>query len=386
MEQKRQADGNAAISGAGITSLPIDDGGTARMDTAEILRLAQDVNRSYLMEHESKRILEDAGIKTTGGMVASSEDEAVETAMSIGYPIVLKIVSPRVVHKTDSGGVKLNLRNDAEVREAYRDILSRFKNEKIMGVSVQKMAPPGMEAIVGVARDESFGPVLMFGLGGIFAEVIKDVAFRVLPITEDTAAELIEEIKGYSLLRGYRGHSVDILALKRMLLRVSNLAIMHPEIRELDLNPVLLYPSGYLAVDARIFVDYAPREPVGKAPPAEDNLFELFYPQSIAILGATDAQGKLGYNVMQNLLSHQFAGKLYPINPRKETVLGVKAYGSILEVEEPVMQRSSSFLPGRCPGPSRIAATKASNISSWRRQASRKPERPAGRSRRASKN
>ena len=261
---------------------------------------------------------------------------AVEMSRSLGYPVVLKIVSPDVVHKTDSGGVKLNLRNDEDVREAYRDILSRFKNEKIIGVSVQKMAPAGIEAIVGVTRDESFGPVLMFGLGGIFAEVLKDVTFRVLPITEDSSTEMIEEIKGYSLLKGYRGQSVDIPALKELLLKVSNLAIMHPEIRELDLNPVLLYPSGYLAVDARIFVDYAPPTPLEEVPIEEDNLFKLFYPQSIAVLGATDSQDKLGYNVMWNLISHQFSGKLYPVNPRKETLLGLKAYRSILDVEEPV--------------------------------------------------
>lgn len=350
MEREKQTEGSSAISGIVTESMSqsirredisrasfsIDDEPAAQADSTEILRRAHAENRSYLMEHESKRILENAGIKTTGGMVASSEDAAVEMSRSLDYPIVLKIVSPDVVHKTDSGGVKLNLRNDGDVREAYRDILSRFKNEKIIGVSVQKMAPQGIEAIVGVTRDESFGPVLMFGLGGIFAEVLKDVTFRVLPITEDSTTEMIEEIKGYSLLKGYRGQSVDIPALKELLLKVSNLAIMHPEIAELELNPVLLYPSGYLAVDARIFVDYAPRKPVEEAPAAEDNLFELFYPQSIAVLGATDSQGKLGYNVMWNLISHQFSGKLYPVNPRKETLLGLKAYRSILDVEEPV--------------------------------------------------
>lgn len=333
MEQERRIDGNTAIHGVGFASLSVDDEDIAQMDTAEVLHLARAENRSYLMEHESKRILENAGVATTGGMIVLSEDEAAATAGGIDYPVVLKIVSPRVVHKTDSGGVRLNLSNDGEVREAYRDILSRFKNEKIIGVSVQKMAPPGIEAIVGVAQDESFGPVLMFGLGGIFAEVLKDVTFRVLPITEETAAEMIQEIKGYSLLRGYRGHSVDIPALTDLLVKVSNLVIMYPEIRELDLNPVLLYPSGYLAVDARIFVDYTPRKPMVMAPSAENNLFELFYPRSIAVLGATDVEGKLGCNVMQNLLSHQFSRRLYPINPRKATVLGLKAYGSILDVE-----------------------------------------------------
>ncbi|MGD0229511.1 MAG: GNAT family N-acetyltransferase [Syntrophorhabdales bacterium] len=352
MEREKRTQGSTPISGTGIVtestsrfvqredispaSFSGDDGHAAQVDSHAIVRRAHGENRTFLMEHESKRILEDAGIKTTGGMVASSEDEAAGMGRRLGYPVVLKIVSPDVVHKTDSGGVKLNLRNEGDVREAYRDILSRFANDRIIGVSVQKMAPAGIEAIVGVTRDESFGPVLMFGLGGIFAEVLKDVTFRVLPITEDSAAEMIEEIKGYPLLKGYRGRSVDIQALKELLLKVSNLAIMHPEIREMDLNPVLLYPSGYLAVDARIYVDHAPPKPPAEAPAAKGGLLELFYPKSIAVLGATDSMGKLGYNVMENLLSHRFPGKLHPVNPRKETLLGLKAYQSILDVEGPV--------------------------------------------------
>ena len=287
------------------------------------------------MEHESKLVLEQAGIRTTGAALASSEDEAVCLARDIGYPVVLKIASPDVVHKTDAGGVKLDLRADGEVRDAFRDILSRFQNERITGVAVQKMAPQGIEVIVGVTRDESFGPVLMFGLGGIFAEILKDVTFRVLPITEDSATEMIEEIRGYRLLTGYRGSSVDIPALKALLLKVSDLAVTHPEIRELDLNPVTLYPSGYLAVDARIFVDEGPVKPT-RAEATAESLRPFFYPRSIAVLGATDTVGKLGYNVMTNLLSHGFEGNIYPVNPRKETLMGLTAFHSILDVEEPV--------------------------------------------------
>jgi acyl-CoA synthetase (NDP forming) len=348
---KKQTEGNAAINGIGIMtesmsqfirtedihhSFSVDDGHETQIDSGEILRRAHFENRSYLMEHESKLILENAGIKTTGSMIASSEDEAAAMSKSLDYPVVLKIVSPDVIHKTDSGGVKLNLGSDQEVRKAYREILSSFENERIIGVSVQKMAPQGIEAIVGVTRDASFGPVLMFGLGGIFAEVLKDVAFRVLPIAGDSAAEMIEEIKGYSLLKGYRGQSVDIPALKDLLLKVSTLAITNPGIRELDLNPVFLYPSGYQVADARMFVDHVSLRPVPEVPSVKDGLYELFYPESIAVLGATDSQGKLGYNVMRNLLFHQFPGKLYPVNSRKETVLGLKSYPSILDVEGPV--------------------------------------------------
>ena len=352
MKREEQAEGNTAISditiaaGSGSRSasqgnippqvISEDNRHAPELESTGIIDRARSENRTYLMEHESKGILESAGIETTGGTVASSEDEAAAVSRDLGYPVVLKIVSPDVVHKTDSGGVKLNLQSDEEVRQAYREILSSFENEKVLGVSVQKMAPQGIEVIIGVTRDPSFGPVLMFGLGGIFAEVLKDVAFRVLPITGDSALEMIEEIKGYTLLKGYRGHSVDIRALRELLLKVSTLVIMNPEIRELDLNPVFLYPTGYKVADARMFVDSAARQSVTEVSPPKDGLFEFFYPESIAVLGATDSEGKLGYNVMWNLLSHHFQGKIYPVNSRKQTILGLKSYASILDVEETV--------------------------------------------------
>jgi acetate---CoA ligase (ADP-forming) len=294
-------------------------------------------NRTYLMEHECKEILENMGIATTGFLVAGSEDEAVEMSNKLGYPVVLKIVSPDVVHKTDSGGVKLNLANGEAVRTAYREIVGAFKYQHIIGVAVQKMASPGVEAIIGVTRDPNFGPVLMFGLGGIFVEVLKDVTFRVLPVTPQDIDEMIGEIKGYPLLKGYRGQAVDIDALKALLLRISELVLTFPEIRELDLNPVFLYPQGNMAVDARMFVSPVPETvPQLSAGNSLEQMRTLFYPDSIAVIGATSVEGKLGYNVFRNLLFHRFAGKLYPINPKSDEVQGVKAYRKISEVPDPV--------------------------------------------------
>jgi len=305
-------------------------------DKAAIIEQALRDKRSYLLEHESKEILEGIGIPTTGGIVAKSEDDAVAISRAIGYPVVLKIVSPDVVHKTDGGGVKLNLGSDEDVRSAYRAIVQAFTQVNIQGVLVQKMAAPGIEAIIGATRDPSFGHVLMFGLGGVFVEILKDVSFRILPITEDSAADMIAEIKGSSLLKGYRGQSADIVALKGLLYKVSRLVVENPAIRELDLNPVFLSPEGCMVADARIFVDDAPmRQPI-QAPAERPDLRELFYPSSIAVLGATDTSGKLGYNVFKNLVSHGFQGRLYPINPGRQSVLGVKAYKSILDVEDQV--------------------------------------------------
>jgi acyl-CoA synthetase (NDP forming) len=205
-----------------------------------VIEKARQEGRTYLMEHESKSILESLGITTTGSRTANSEDEAVEVFRSLGSPAVMKVLSPEVVHKSDLGGVKLNLKDVEEVRRAYREIVDAFRDKKLIGVSMQSMARPGVEAIVGVTQDSTFGPMLMFGLGGIFVEVLKDVAFRSIPISESDAKDMIEEIKGYALLKGYRGYSADIPALKRLLLQVSDFVANNPEISEMDLNPVFL--------------------------------------------------------------------------------------------------------------------------------------------------
>lgn len=295
----------------------------------EILEQAGRENRTYLMEHECKELLEGMGIATTGSLVAGSGDEAAGMARVLGYPVALKIVSPDVVHKVETGGVRLNLNSADEVRKAYRDIVGSYRYQHIVGVSVQRMAAPGVEAIVGVTRDPNFGRILMFGLGGTFAEVLGDVTFRVLPVTERDVDGMIREIKGYPLLQGYRGQSVDVDSLKGLLLRISDLVGACPEIRELDLNPVFLYPDGNCVVDAGMFVGKRVERPAARRSP---NLRDFFYPKSIAVIGASGVKGKLGYNVLNNLLSHGYKGKLYPINPKNDVVQGVKAYRHIADV------------------------------------------------------
>jgi len=304
----------------------------------EVISRAESEERTYLMEHECKELLLRAGIPTNSTLVAQSVDEAVKLSDKIGYPVVLKVLSPEVVHKSDRGGVKLNLKNASEVELAYKEIISAFADKKLIGVTVQEMVKPGLEAIVGVSRDPAFGPVLMFGLGGVFVEVLKDVSFKILPVTEADIEEMIKELRGYKLLQGYRGEAVDIPALKELLLKVSDMVMENPEISELDLNPVFLYPKGAMAVDARIFL----RKPeTGESLQTyrkkdESSLQKLFYPGSIAVLGASDTPGKLGWNVFHNLLYHRFAGKLYPVNIKAKTVQGVPAVSSIEEIKEPV--------------------------------------------------
>lgn len=304
----------------------------------EIVTAAENEGRTYLLEHECKKILEEQGLATTGTAVARSTKEAVEISERIGYPVVLKILSPEVIHKSDAGGVKLNLNNSTAVERAYSEIFETFSDKKTAGVSVQKMAPPGLEAIVGIKKDPAFGPVLMFGLGGIFVEALQDVSFRILPVNEKDIGEMIREIRGYALLRGFRGTAVDLPALKKLLGKLSALIMRHPEISEMDLNPVFLYPRGNIIADARIFLEKPGKAEKEKGLPSgdKDYLQKLFYPQSIAVLGASNTPGKLGWNVFNNLLSHRFAGKLYPVNIRAEAVQGIPAVSSVSEIKDPV--------------------------------------------------
>ncbi len=297
-------------------------------------RTVRDGKTRYLMEHESKSILEELDIATTGGTLAYSEAEAVKIFEALGGPAVMKVVSPGVVHKSDAGGVKLNISNSREAKAAYSDIIAAFGEANVEAVSVQPMAKPGIEAIVGITRDPTFGPLLMFGLGGVFVEVLKDVSFRSIPVSPADVSSMIEEIKGYGLLKGARGYAADLPALRQLLLQVSGLVLAHPEISEIDLNPVFLYPEGYVVVDARMFVDGV----AGGAPARHGNgsLRKFFYPESIAVLGASNSEGKLGWNVFHNLVSHNFEGKLYPINLQANEVQGVKAYGAIGDVPGPV--------------------------------------------------
>ncbi len=252
---------------------------------------------------------------------------------TLGTPAALKVLSPQVIHKSDAGGVKLNLKDAAEVRRAYRQIAAAFEGQNMAGVSVQRMARPGIEAIIGVTQDATFGPMLMFGLGGVFVEVLKDVSFRSIPVSESDIEGMIQEIKGYALLRGYRGHAADIPALKQLLLKISDFVMKNPSVSEMDLNPVFLYPDGYEVVDSRIILGPArPRAPA----PARRDLHDLFYPGSVAVIGASGTPGKLGWNVFSNLVSHEFKGKLYPINPKAEEIQGIRAYHHISDVQQPV--------------------------------------------------
>ena len=218
---------------------------------------ARSDGRTLLTEVESKEQLHAAGIAVTQARLATSANKAVAAAKEVGFPVVLKIVSTDIAHKSDVGGVALNLGNASAVRSAYSQMMKSVREAapqaKVDGVSVQEMARPGTEVIIGTTTDPQFGPVMMFGLGGIFVEVLKDVAFRIVPLEPRDARQIIREINGYPVLEGVRGQPpADLGALERMIMQVSEFVFAHPEIAELDLNPVIAYPDGAVAVDARV--------------------------------------------------------------------------------------------------------------------------------------
>lgn len=230
------------------------------MSTATIIEGARSQGRVILSEVEAKQILGEAGIPVVETRLAATPEEAVTIAGELGYPVALKIVSPQITHKSDAGGVRLNVPDARGAVQAFEEIVNNARravpDAVIEGVSVQRMARPGVEVIIGMTKDPQFGPVLMFGLGGVLVEVLKDVAFRIVPLAPRDARQMVREIKGYPLLEGYRGQPPsDVAALEAMLLKLSGFVEAHSEIAELDLNPVFAYPDGAVAVDARIVLE-----------------------------------------------------------------------------------------------------------------------------------
>jgi acyl-CoA synthetase (NDP forming) len=230
------------------------------MSKFSIFEQVKKEGRSILTEFESKKILKQAGISVVKTRLAKTQKEAVSLSQKMGFPIALKIVSPDVINKSDSGGVKLSLNNVSDVKKAYDEILKKVKKQYpdavIHGVSVQKMVRPGTEVIVGSSKDPQFGPVIMFGLGGIFVELLKDISFRIIPLERRDALEMIKEIKGYPLLEGYRGREpANILALVEIILKISKLIDENPHIKELELNPIFVYRDKAVGVDARIILE-----------------------------------------------------------------------------------------------------------------------------------
>ena len=257
--------GKMAEAGAGINACK-DSADEKTGDTAVKPEKSSSVvadmiknHRSVLLETEAGKILKQAGLELPDAILADEADTAVKAAEKIGFPVAMKVISRDIIHKSDVGGVKINLKTDKEARSAFNEIIKNglkvTSRDKIDGVLIVPMAEQGLECIIGMIRDPQFGPVIMFGLGGIFVEVLKDVMFRVAPLTMADAEAMVTGIKGYPLLEGIRGESKkDIQAIKNILVKISLLAMENPEIMEMDLNPVRVHKHGASIIDARIIL------------------------------------------------------------------------------------------------------------------------------------
>jgi len=290
-----------------------------------------------LTESEGYRLLESCGIPVPPHHLATSASDARAAAGWIGYPVVMKVISPEIVHKSDVGGVITGIENPEGVDEAFRTIMqnaaAHAPEATVTGIIVEKQIPAGLEVLIGGKTDPSFGKVITFGLGGKLVELLADVSIRVLPASEDEIRTMIREIEGYRLIRGYRGEAPkDEEALVRIIAAMAQAFIEDPRIREFDLNPVIVYEKGVSVVDARIIAGEtaggaAARLSV-RAPP------DIFYPESIAVIGASASPNKVGYSVLRNLLS--FSGNLYPVNPSHGELFGRTTYPSVLDIPAPV--------------------------------------------------
>ena len=290
-----------------------------------------------IREAEGYELLKTCGIPVPRYAITGSSSEAADMADRIGYPVVLKVISPQIIHKSDSGGVIVNIGSAAKAREAYDAIIhavAQFNPSAVIeGVMIEQQLPPGLELIVGGKTDPAFGKVLTIGIGGTLVELLRDVSTCVLPIDRKEIEVMIHELQGYPLIAGFRREPArDEQALIGIIESVARLFISRPDVVEFDINPIILYEIGACAVDARFYVsDHAPPE---IPRPKKQAISGLLTVKSIAVVGASQEPNKVGYAIVRNLLT--FPGALYPVNPKHAMIIGRKAYPTLGSIPEPV--------------------------------------------------
>lgn len=292
---------------------------------------------TMLSESEGYDLLRNYDIPVPKYRIVLTPYEAADAAEKIGFPVVMKIISPQIIHKSDAGGVVVGIGSRESASAAFERIITGAKkyrpDAEIKGVIVEQQADPGLELIIGGKTDPAFGKVLTFGMGGTLVELMKDVTLRILPLDEQTIREMIKEINGYPLIQGYRGMKPkDEEALVAAIIAINRFFEENTDVIEFDINPLRLYENGALAVDARIIISdeivdvkKTERMPVP---------MEYFNPRSIAVIGASQDSSKMGYAVMHNLL--HFPGQLYPVNNKRSEIQGLKAYPNITAIPAPV--------------------------------------------------
>ena len=304
-----------------------------------ILDQARAAGREALTAPEARGICEAYGINIPREGVATTGEEAVKLASSIGFPVVMKIVSPQILHKTEAGGVLVGVKSADDVAKGFQVILEnarRYSAEAVIqGVQIQQMLTGGHEVIIGAVTDPAFGKLVAFGLGGVLVEVLKDITFRLAPATSEDALSMLDGIQAAEILRGVRGAKpVDREALASMIQRVSALVADFPEISELDLNPVFATDKGATAADVRVVLNFNP--PPARYRPDQKLIVEqmnrIMRPKAVAVIGASAETGKIGNSVMKNLINGGFTGEIYPIHPSADSIMGKKAYRSVKDV------------------------------------------------------
>src|SRR5256885_1954911 len=305
----------------------------------EILDQAKAAGRSALTAPEAKGLCEAYGIGVPKEGVAGTATEAARLATRIGYPVVMKIVSPQILHKTEAGGVVVGVRSAEAALEAFATIVDNARRydarASIDGVQIQQMLSGGQEVIIGAVTDPAFGKLVAFGLGGILVEVLKDITFRLAPATRDDALSMLDGIAAAEILRGTRGaRPVDRESLANMIGNVSQLVADFPEISELDLNPVFATPQGATAADVRVVLDFKP--PVVRYRPSQEvivrQMNRIMKPDAVAVIGASAESGKIGNSIMKNLINGGYQGAIYPIHPSADSIMGKKGYKSVKDV------------------------------------------------------
>lgn len=298
--------------------------------------------RRALSAPEAQRLCDAYGIPTPKQGLAKTTAEAAKIAARLGFPVVLKIVSDDILHKTEAGGVLVGLGNGADVRRAFDQLVKNAKAYKkgasIQGVQVQQMLKGGQEVMVGAVTDPSFGKMIAFGLGGVLVEVMKDITFRMTPVSKKDGLAMLDSLGAAEVLRGVRGgQGVHRAALADIISKVSKLVNDFPEIHEVDLNPIFATHKGARAVDVRIVL--------GDKPPTRQSFSQseilaamqrIMNPRSVAVIGASAEDGKIGNSVMKNLINGGYQGAIFPIHPKADEVLGRKAYPSVLNVGEEI--------------------------------------------------
>lgn len=298
-------------------------------------------NPKVITEESSKEILGEYGIKVPKYALVTNSDEAAQKSKGIGFPLVAKIVSPDILHKTDVGGVKVGLGSEDEVKKAFDDMFYRLKEKfDVKGVLLEKMVPEGVELIIGLQNDFQFGPSIMVGLGGIYTELFKDVSFRVLPVTKGDALKMLESLRGKDILKGFRGSKpIDLDMLSEAIVNIGTLGVdMAGKYESIDFNPVVVYPDSYYVVDAKIILKEKSSENAISIANPDSSYMDLFFnAKSVALIGASPEPGKIGNSVMESLVKHDYKGKVYPVNAKGYSeIMGVKAYKNLLDVKDPV--------------------------------------------------